>query len=42
QDPRIDRVDNIRLRLEGDVMETSMDIHSIKVDEVISFKGGIK
>jgi len=42
QDPRIDRINNIYLRLEEDIMETSMDIHSIKVGEVIPFKGDIK
>ena len=42
QDPRIDQVDNIYLKLERDVIDTSMDIHSIKVGEVIPFKGGIK
>ena len=42
QDPRIDQVDNIYLRLEEDIMETSMSIHSVKVGEVIPYKGGIK
>ena len=41
QDPRIDKTDEIRMRVSGDVLDTSLNIHSIKVGEVIPFKGGI-
>jgi len=41
QDPRIDKIDNIRLKIDGDVLNTSLNIHSIKVGEVVPFKGGI-
>jgi len=42
QDPRVDSVDNIRLAISEDIIQTSMNIYSIKVGEVLPFKGGIK
>ena len=42
QDPRVDNVDNIRLAINEDIIQTSMNIYSIKVGEVLPFKGGVK
>jgi hypothetical protein len=41
QDPRVDGVENIRLKVDKDKIYTSMSIHSVKIGEVIPFKGGI-
>jgi len=42
QDPRVDSVDNIHLAISEDVIQASMNVYSIKVGEVLPFKGGIK
>ena len=42
QDPRVDSVDNIRLAIGEDIIQMSMNVYSIKVGEVLPFKGGIK